>query len=243
MPAQPLTADLCARAIVAAARSYGDDPVAAFTTHTRLIRRSIAPAGFAVASATNRPLSTVARVFGLAPNSASNWACARREGGCPFEEALCAALHALGETEYRRPDHPFKGGGRTTEAAAPVKAAPRSSAIPAGKPPARRPEPVRAAPPPPKAADANRFGGGARAGGGARFGGLSRDNAPEPPPRTRSQISADERALIDAAIAAGKVTQAPTAAAEGGYAAGVEIKGHPSELTYDFAIRKYVRRG
>jgi hypothetical protein len=60
-----LTADLCARAVIAAARVYGDDPVLACTAKGGHRRRAIAPAVLALAGVLHLSLRQVARIFGM----------------------------------------------------------------------------------------------------------------------------------------------------------------------------------
>lgn len=60
-----LTADICARAVIASARVYRDDPIKACTATTGKIRRSLAPAVLALSGVLNLPRPRVAKVFGV----------------------------------------------------------------------------------------------------------------------------------------------------------------------------------
>lgn len=61
----PLTADLCARAVIASARIYRDDPLRALTAKRGALRRSVAPAVCALSGVMKVPLTAAARVLGL----------------------------------------------------------------------------------------------------------------------------------------------------------------------------------
>ena len=64
----PLTADICARAIVAAARCYGDDPVAAMSPiayRGTKSRRCVTPAALAIVQATGCSRPRLWRILGI----------------------------------------------------------------------------------------------------------------------------------------------------------------------------------
>lgn len=90
---QVLTAELCARAIVASAKSYGDDPLRVMATQQGLLRRSIIPAGLAIAQATGTPLRDLGALLRFNPAKRHD---AERNGGDRYRAALTAALLAIG---------------------------------------------------------------------------------------------------------------------------------------------------
>lgn len=61
----PLTADLCARAIIAAARVYGDDPARALMVKAGPYRRCLFAAAVGIAQAVGRRPALVAKALGL----------------------------------------------------------------------------------------------------------------------------------------------------------------------------------
>lgn len=66
--AVPLTADLCARAIIASARSYGDDPVAAMSPiafRGAKSRRCVTPAALAIVQATGCSRPRLCQILGI----------------------------------------------------------------------------------------------------------------------------------------------------------------------------------
>lgn len=66
--AVPLTADICAHAIVAAARCYGDDPVAAIgpvPNRGAVTRRSLTPAALAIIQATGFSRPRLCQILGI----------------------------------------------------------------------------------------------------------------------------------------------------------------------------------
>jgi hypothetical protein len=88
-----LTADLYARAIIAAAASYGDDPVAACEARRGPVRRSLAPAVVALSRVLQKPRREVARALGI---DAGNLARAEFTPGfeAAFERAEAAVRQA-----------------------------------------------------------------------------------------------------------------------------------------------------
>ena len=65
MSASPaITADLCARAVVAAAGVFRDDPVKAFSARRGILKRSLAPAARGLAMALKTPPERVADLLG-----------------------------------------------------------------------------------------------------------------------------------------------------------------------------------
>lgn len=88
----PLTADLCAQALVAAARAYGDDPVRAVLAKAGRVRRCFAPAATALAAQTGQRPSRVCAVLGLGMNTY----CGAAAGDTPkYQEAVSAAVEAV----------------------------------------------------------------------------------------------------------------------------------------------------
>ncbi len=85
-----LTADLVARAIIAAALSFGDDPVKACIAKRGLHRRCLTPAAEGLHRATDIPFARVARVVGLNGDNR-----ARSAAVVGFEPAARAAMRAV----------------------------------------------------------------------------------------------------------------------------------------------------
>jgi hypothetical protein len=88
----PFTAEVCARAIIAACASYGDDPLK-ITTFSVKARRGLAPAASAVRSATGHPLKYVCRAMG---GSAFTVHHAEKRSSPDYLKAKTAALAAIG---------------------------------------------------------------------------------------------------------------------------------------------------
>lgn len=183
----PFTADTCAHAAIAAARALGDDPVRAMTTPRGVLRRSLGPAAWAVHLVTITPLENTARAFGV---NVENVRRAASERGASWVQALDAARTCL----LTLPPPP------------PAPRAPRPTppVVPAVKPVPARPPSV--APPARQVAAIVVVDKPDRP---RRI--VSRAPAPKEPAR----VTADERALIDAAVAAGKVTVVPAGTAAG----------------------------
>jgi hypothetical protein len=94
-------ADVWARAIIAAATVYGDDPVVAVTAPSargRLERRSLAPACYALAEGLGVPVAQAARQLGLDPKVV--WR-RRKTAAWPFRDALRAARGAVDYAHWR----------------------------------------------------------------------------------------------------------------------------------------------
>lgn len=89
--AQTLTADLAARAIIAAAQAYGDSPVRACEVTRGPVKRSLMPAALGIADALDLPPARVLRVLGLNPSSIVSVV---RKGGDTFARARRAAMRA-----------------------------------------------------------------------------------------------------------------------------------------------------
>jgi hypothetical protein len=87
-----LTADLVARAIIAAARSFGDDPVMACTSRAKDKRRSLVAAAGGLAVAGICTARRASAVLGLNPTSVGGARCGRREN---FDRAQTAAAEAV----------------------------------------------------------------------------------------------------------------------------------------------------
>jgi len=176
-----VTADLIARAIVASARSLGQDPIRAMLPGKGTHRRCLGPALVALHKATGAPIRRLAELTasastgeGFRPRAAENPA---------YRAALDAALAAI---EAARPAF----------APAPILAPLARQAL-------RRPaSPVVARPRP------------AASGAFAQLNRLAAVADLEPV-RERDRISDGDRALIEAALAAGKVTTLPPGVAAG----------------------------
>jgi hypothetical protein len=94
-------ADVWARAIIAAAAVYGDDPVVAVTSPSargRFERRSLAPACYALAEGLGVPVAQAARQLGLDPKLV--WR-RRTTAAWPFRDALRAARGAVDYAHWR----------------------------------------------------------------------------------------------------------------------------------------------
>lgn len=91
-----VSAEAAAWAVVASARAYGDDPVAALTGEGARrygARRCLAPAIVGLAQATGAQEASLARLLGLPPNSLRP-AKAQQKGR--YREALAAVIAAVG---------------------------------------------------------------------------------------------------------------------------------------------------
>lgn len=81
-----------------------------------------------------------------------------------------------------------------------------------------------------------------RSGRSPSFPGLARlGRESQPLARAKSQLSAGDRALIDAALAAGRVKAMPTAGAEDGHSPGLRI-AQPKPLEFDRETKRFTRR-
>lgn len=88
-----LTADLIARAIIAAALAYGDDPVKACTSHkTATCRRTLGAAVGGIDRATDLGLARVGEVLGVRPTTVYTARSQRKPG---FVAAEVAAMRAV----------------------------------------------------------------------------------------------------------------------------------------------------
>lgn len=112
MASQPLTADLVARAVIAAAKSFGDDPERALATTRGPLKRALTPAAAAVADATSRSVQPVATLLGLRGNNFS-----RSRAAAGYDLAYRAAFDAV-KRELAR------ATSSSASAAAPMVAAP-----------------------------------------------------------------------------------------------------------------------
>lgn len=167
------TAELMARAVIASAAVYGDDPRLALSRELRgVTRRCVAPALRAIATATGAPKSRTALALGLTANKNSSFGSS--VGVARTAEA--AALQAIRTYMASRPTAP--------------------------------PSPARIRAVVPAFASHSR--------GRSGFGQLDRLQASSAPHPTRAQVADSDRALIEAALAAGKVTRIPD-----GHAAGL----------------------
>ena len=84
----PLTAHLCAVAIVAAANAYGDDPVRAVEVKRGVLRRALMAAATALVAQTGQKPSTVCRVLSIHLSSYSR---SGREDDIGFRTAVRSA--------------------------------------------------------------------------------------------------------------------------------------------------------
>lgn len=86
------SADLYARAIIASAVNYGDDPIEALTVKAGLARRCLAPAITGLARGSQTAISDICRTLGYRTTSVSS---ARQHGGVRFQKAQDAAEEAV----------------------------------------------------------------------------------------------------------------------------------------------------
>ncbi len=159
------TAELMARAVIASAAVYGDDPLLALSRELRgVTRRCVAPALRAIATATGAPKSRTAQALGLTANKNSSFGSSVGVA----RDAEAAALQAIRVYMATRPT-------------APAPVARVRTVVPAFTPSSR-----------------------SKSG----FGQLDRLRVPSAPAQsTRAQVADSDRALIEAALAAGKVTK------------------------------------
>lgn len=139
-----LTADLCAAAIVAAARSTGNHPIQALMAKGGRVRQSLAPAARALVAYSGLPPAHVCGVLNLKPASYSS---AIRENRASFQTAFTAAVMALPDTEESdgavvappaaAPEAPSVSQRAVREMAAAVAASPAAPAL------APEPAPIR----------------------------------------------------------------------------------------------------
>ena len=94
--AAPLTADLCARAIIASAQAYGDDPVRAMTAKSGRPRRCLTPALYGIASVTGRKVGRLRKMLHMGGLQA-------KPADPEFSRAMKAAFRAA-EFAAWRPD-------------------------------------------------------------------------------------------------------------------------------------------
>jgi hypothetical protein len=212
---QPFTADLCARAIVAAARIYCDDPLIALASKRGHRRRSLSAAAHAIAQVTAKPQTRVSMALGIGLNTVSH---AKAVGGDVFLTAVTQALLAVGGAAAAlAPSEP-----------SPVQTAPIEGEFRVVESPRRVAAIARKPAPAPRAS-------------------AKEDRAPEvfkrfkpeyqPPAPKRAQISTSDRAMIDAAIAAGIVKAMPPAVAEGATVQAVAIPDHPEPMVLGKSFR------
>lgn len=84
--------DLWARAVIAAARTYGDDPVAAMTARGGRRRRCLAAAASALGRVGVSPASVAGRIFGLGGSSVT---ARRAKASAEFLAAEASAIAAI----------------------------------------------------------------------------------------------------------------------------------------------------
>lgn len=87
-----LTADLCARAIIAAARAFGDDPVMACTSQSARKRRALSAAASGLVQGADVGVLRAQAVLGLSHCAIRQ---ARRAQGEPWAGAALAAMRAV----------------------------------------------------------------------------------------------------------------------------------------------------
>ena len=134
----PLTADICAHGIVAAARYLGVDPVHAMTAKRGPARSAFTAAALAAESLTGLKRVVIGRVFGVLPNSLSR---CDREGSKAFDRARAAASTAMVAA----------GAGLADTAPPMARAAPGGTVV--APPPVAQPLPVPAPAPAPVKVD------------------------------------------------------------------------------------------
>lgn len=91
-PAPQITADLAARAVIAAARAYGDDPVRAVEVDRGPPRRAVTAAAAGLSVATGATFARVAQVLQIRKQNLSR---SRAAGGELFAAAVAAAEGAV----------------------------------------------------------------------------------------------------------------------------------------------------
>jgi hypothetical protein len=127
----PLTADLFAHAVVAAARAYGDDPIDAFAAKSGILKRCRAPAAVAASRVAGIPLGRASAILGMLHTNVS---AARGRGGGLFQKAQDAAEAAC--RAYLAANAPKPAAEAPARASAQVRApAPPSKPL---RPPAGR---------------------------------------------------------------------------------------------------------
>lgn len=122
-----LTADTCARAIIAAARAYADDPVRVFVARGGPTRRAMTPAAEALAELCGVPLVKIAPMIGIAPRGVAR---ARANGGAGYVAAYKAALRAVSYAGWK----PESRAGLVTGQSGDALPAPKASPAPAPNP-------------------------------------------------------------------------------------------------------------
>lgn len=85
-------ADTYAHAIIASAGSFGDCPIEALAGDVSRLRRSLAPAAFAVATTTGRSKTLACQTLGVTRDAATR---AMRQHPRAFGSALNAAIRAV----------------------------------------------------------------------------------------------------------------------------------------------------
>jgi len=129
------SADLYARAIIASALNYGDDPVAALEARSGIVRRCLAPAITGLALGSKTPIAEVCRPLGYRTTSISS---ARNLGGERYQKAQDAAeeavRYALRTIELAQRQAPVKPRAPTSMADVRQRqqARPKGRAVPRG---------------------------------------------------------------------------------------------------------------
>lgn len=135
-----LTADLVARAVVAAAMSYGDDPAVAMTSKAKKARRALTAAAGGLMMQKIAGSVDVAKALAIAPTSIFT---ARSRATADFLAAQLAASRAVSYACWRPQDFQGEGEAAAAAPAAPGAATPSSSVLPHSarrvKPPAETP--------------------------------------------------------------------------------------------------------
>jgi hypothetical protein len=121
LTASKLTADLAARAIIAAAASYGDHPVTACLSRVKWQRRCLSAAVGALQLATSRELGEVGAIIGIKASTVSTNRCRPDPRWTLAHDAALAAIG--GPAPRATPAAPVKTAVPAAEVAAP--AAPR----------------------------------------------------------------------------------------------------------------------
>lgn len=126
-----MTADILARAVIAAARAYGDDPLAVLTAPGRRGRRCLPAAASGVARALRIELRPVCGVLGLAYDSVRAKRSAKID---KFDQVERVVMRAVSYAGWR----PEAAASIVVPPAAILKPAPVLKAVPLPKPPSRR---------------------------------------------------------------------------------------------------------
>lgn len=103
-----LTADLAARAIVASAYAYGDDPVRAMTAKSGKTRRCLTPALYGISTVTGVKVGRLRKIFHMGGMQS-------RPEDPAFNRAMTAAFRAADYANWRPETRESLGGGQNND--------------------------------------------------------------------------------------------------------------------------------